>query len=178
MINAKINELEAILFALTEPIAINKIGKLLGMTTQDTRKLIEKLSEYYNTNDRGISVYTFGDKVQLGTNPKYREVIASLYKESNLRDLSMQAYEVLSIIAYKQPVTKYHIEEIRGLSSDKHIYSLLSKQLIEVKGVLEKPGRPKLYGTTDKFLRNFGIRSIEELPEFLEFDKELKKYED
>jgi segregation and condensation protein B len=169
----KILELEAILFSIVEPISTKKLSLMLNITSDDIKKILNNLNEYYINEKRGIVIYFFNDKVQLGTNPIYHDTISNLYKDSTQKDLSTQAYEVLSIIAYKQPITKYQIEEIRGLNSDKIISNLISKNLIHVKGILDKPGRPKLYGTTEQFLRNFGINNIKDLPDYQKIVEDL-----
>ncbi|MBN2260885.1 MAG: SMC-Scp complex subunit ScpB [Clostridiales bacterium] len=163
-LNNYINIIEALLVASEEPVSVKKISQLLEINEQDAKKLLSQLDEYYNTNQRGIQLYFFKDKVQLGTNPEYMDYIKKMIKTSKNKGLTDAAMEVLSIIAYKQPITKSEIEYIRGINSDRLINQLMERYLVEEKGRLEKIGRPKIYGTSDIFLRNFNLKSLKELP--------------
>lgn len=157
--------IEAILFASTEPISAKRIAALTELTESDVRHLLEALAENYEQDKRGFKLYFFKDKVQIGINPLYAEYLRKMMLSSRNRGLSDAAMEVLSIIAYKQPITKSEIEYIRGINSDRLIYQLIERKLVEEKGRLDKIGRPKTYGTTDQFLRNFGLNSLKDLPE-------------
>jgi len=163
-LNEYTNRIEAILFASSEPLSFKKISQLVELTEKDVKNLIEALQEYYLTNQRGIQLYFFKDKVQIGSNPLYVEDLKKMMHTSKNRGLSDAAMEVLSIVAYKQPITKNEIEYIRGINSDRLIHQLIDRYLVEEKGRLEKIGRPKTYGTTDIFLRNFNIQSLKNLP--------------
>lgn len=158
------NIIEALLFSNPEPLSIKKISQVIEMTEIETRTFLNELEKEYKENERGIQLYYFKDKVQIGTNSKYIEYIKKMIKTSRNKGLSDAAMEVLSIVAYKQPITKSEIEYIRGINSDRLINQLIERYLVEEKGRLEKIGRPKLYGTTDIFLRNFNIYSLKNLP--------------
>ncbi len=159
-----LNIIEALLFSSVEPVSIKKISQVIELTEIETRTFINELENEYKDNERGIQLYYFKDKVQIGTNSKYIEHIKKMIKTSRNKGLSDAAMEVLSIVAYKQPITKSEIEYIRGINSDRMINQLIERYLVEEKGRLEKIGRPKLYGTTDIFLRNFNIYSLKNLP--------------
>lgn len=157
-------QLEAILFSVQEPITLKKVAELMDITKDDAKKVIEILSDYYSKNDRGVMVYEFNGNYQLGTNILYDETLMQLTKDSKSKGLSSSSLEVLSIVAYKQPITRSEIDFVRGVRSDRALHILVDRGLIEVKGRLDKIGRPKIYGTTKQFLRNFSINSLEELP--------------
>ena len=125
---------------------------------------MEEFENLYNRPNRGIKVFKIDDKYQLGTKPENEKYIVKLLKTNQRQSLSQAAIETLSIISYKQPITRVEIEEIRGVRSDKAIQTLLEKDLIKESGRLEVVGRPILYGTTDNFLKQFGIEKLEELP--------------
>lgn len=164
-LNESKNILEAILFASPEPLSFKKIAGIIDVTEKDVKNLIDILSEEYETDSRGIKLYFFNNKVQLGINPKYNDYLKKLMRKSKNRGLSDAAMEVLSIIAYKQPITKGEIEYVRGINCDRLVNILVERFLVEEKGKLDKIGRPKTYGTTDIFLRNFKLHTLRDLPE-------------
>ena len=144
--------LESLMFAWGEPLSINEISKILNIPANSiTSVLNEMISEFNDNNARGLIIQRFGNSYQLTA-----------------------AMETLSIIAYKQPVTKVEIELIRGVKCSQVVKGLLDKGLIKEVGRLDKPGRPTIYSTTDEFLRHFGLSSIDELP-FLNMENEQDK---
>lgn len=159
--------IEAILYAAGHPIAYDKMAEVLGLTVKDTKKIIEHMAEAYNKegSGRGIMLLTFDDSCQLCT----KEIFATYIREAlGIRrggNLSASSMEVLAIVAYNQPVTRTYIDTIRGVDSNYSVNSLIDKELIVAVGRLDAPGRPTLYGTTEKFLRVFGLSSLDELPE-------------
>ena len=159
--------IEAILYAAGHPIAYDKIAEVLGLTVKDTKKIIEHMAEAYNKegSGRGIMLLMFDGSCQLCT----KEIFATYIREAlGIRrggNLSASSMEVLAIVAYNQPVTRTYIDTIRGVDSNYSVNSLIDKELIVAVGRLDAPGRPTLYGTTEKFLRVFGLSSLEELPE-------------
>lgn len=159
--------LEALLFSSSEPLSYKKIAQVMEITPTDAKNLVTELKDFYSREESGVTIYNFKDKVQIGTNPEYVDYVKKLLNASKSRGLSESAMEVLSIIAYKQPITKSEIEYIRGINSDRLIYQLMDRLLVEEKGRLEKIGRPKTYGTTDIFLRNFNLKSLKDLPQIL-----------
>jgi len=154
--------IEAILFACGEPCEISKIAQVLEVSEETIIEYAKELqSEYEN---RGIVLVFIESSLQLCSNPKYVSNVRSILDIRRNTPLSQAALEVLSVVAYNQPVTKAFIEQVRGVDSSGVISSLVNKNLIEEKGRLELPGRPLLYGTTQAFLRCMNITSLEELP--------------
>lgn len=126
---------------------------------------MDRFEKIYENSNRGIKLFKIEDKYQLGTKPENEIYIVKLLRTNQRQSLSQAAIETLAIISYKQPVTRIEIEEIRGVRSDKAIQTLLDKELIKESGRLEVVGRPIVYGTTDNFLKQFGIERLEELPD-------------
>lgn len=158
--------IEAILFAAGHPMEYSKIGDVLGLATGDTKRLVSHLADRINSNDcGGILLLCFEDSCQLCTNERYMPYIREALGIKRGGNLSASSLEVLAIAAYNQPVTRAFIDTVRGVDSAYAVGSLLDKELIAPVGRLDAPGRPMLYGTTDKFLRVFGLSSIKELPE-------------
>lgn len=156
--------IESLLFVHGDPISLKEISNILDEDINIIEKIMEEFETLYNRPNRGIRVFKIDDKYQLGTKPENEKYIVRLLKTNQRQSLSQAAIETLSIISYKQPITRVEIEEIRGVRSDKAIQTLLEKELIKESGRLEVVGRPILYGTTDNFLKQFGIEKLEELP--------------
>ena len=157
--------LESLLFAWGEPLNINEISRILNMSPGNISKIMGELIDQFNTDDdRGLIIQKFGNSYQITTKKENFDFIQSLLQTTVNKSLSTAAMETLSIIAYKQPVTKVEIELIRGVKCSNVIKGLLDKGLIKEVGRLDKPGRPAIYSTTDEFLRHFGLNSIDELP--------------
>ncbi len=155
---------EAILFAMGEPVTIGQLTEVLETDGSTVENVIKELTEEYSKEDRGIQLVRIEDAYQLSTKSEtYEYLIKLVSKPKNYRLTDVQL-ETLSIIAYKQPVTKQEIESIRGVSSDHAVNRLLEAGLIEETGRLAAPGRPMLFSTTEEFLRKFGLSSKEELP--------------
>ena len=165
--------MEAILFACGEPCEISKIAQVLETDESTVITVCEEIRSEYK--DRGINLVFLNDSVQLCSNPKYASNVRSILDIRRNTPLSQAALEVLSVVAYNQPVTKAFIEQVRGVDSSGVISSLVNKNLIEEKGRLELPGKPLLYGTTDAFLRCMSISSLEELPKLPKKQEEEPK---
>ncbi len=154
---------EAILFAAGYPVKYEKLAEVIGLSERDIRNLVENMARGYR--DRGIQLLMFPDACQLST----KEIFAPYIREAlGIRrggNLSNSSLEVLAVVAYNQPVTRSYIDIIRGVDSSYAVTSLLDKGLIQAVGRLDAPGRPMLYGTTEKFLRVFGLSSLADLPE-------------
>jgi len=157
--------IEAVLFAMGETVEINKLAELIEEDVRTTKKILAELAEDYAMQDRGIELAQFETSVQLCTKAEYYEYLIKLAKTPRKMTLSEAVLETLSIVAYKQPVTRLEIEKVRGVSCDFAINKLLEYDLITELGRLDAPGRPILFGTTEQFLRSFGVKSLEELPE-------------
>lgn len=155
---------EAILFAAGDPVSIDRICLSLQMGKEEAKAVLTSLSAKLDSADSGIKLVHTDDKYQLCTRSEYSEYIRTALETRKQPSLSPSALEVLSIIAYRQPVTKAYIEQVRGVDSSYTVSSLVEKGFIEECGRLEVPGRPILYKTTDAFLRVFGLNSLAGLP--------------
>ena len=156
--------IEAILFASGEPVSVLDLTTKLEVSSQKIKTSIEKIKERFS-GDSGIVLKTFGDKYQLASNSKYTEDVSLVLNPIRERALSKSTIETLAIIAYKQPVTRLEIEEVRGVSSDYAVGVLMDHKLIEIVGKKDVVGRPVMFGTTDEFLKRFNLQSIEDLPD-------------
>jgi segregation and condensation protein B len=160
--------IESLLFSTNEPINIEKITEILTFfhpyTQTDVKMLIEEIRNRYLHEDHYLQLDEIDCCYVFRTKPLFRPYIEKLKGVKKPEKLSNAALEVLAIIAHKQPITKSHIESIRGVDSSNLIHGLLEKELIEVIGKDESPGRPLLFGTTFKFLQYFSLKTIEEIP--------------
>ncbi len=154
--------IEAILFAVGSPVELKNIANAIEMSEELTYQLILQLKDDYIKNKRGFNIIENEDKFQICTNSDYYDVVKKLYEKPQKNELTPTMMETLAIIAYKQPITKAEIDEIRGVSSISPVNKLLEFGLVEEKGRLEQIGRPIILGTTDEFLKYFGITSMEE----------------
>ena len=157
--------LEAILFAMGDSVGIDSLAAVIEEDKQTTKGIIEEMAKEYDAGDRGIGLVMLDDAVQMCTKGELYEYLIKIAKTPRKMVLTDTVMETLSIIAYKQPVTRLEIERIRGVSCDHAVNKLLEYDLITELGRLDAPGRPLLFGTTEQFLRCFGVRSLEELPE-------------
>ena len=157
--------IEAILFAAGYPMKYEKLAEVLGMTPSEIKRHVSELAEKYNDDDHGIMVLMFPETCQFCTKEVHLPLIKEALGIKRGGNLSNSSMEVLAIIAYNQPVTRSFVDLVRGVDSNYAMNSLIDKALIECCGRLDAPGRPMLYGTTDKFLRVFGLTSVNELPE-------------
>lgn len=155
---------EAILFSMGESVPVALLSKALEIDQQQTRELIQGMMKRYNAKDRGIKIIELEDAFQMCTKQEYYDYLVRIALQPKKAMLSDVALETLSIIAYKQPVTKIEIEKIRGVKCDHAINKLIEYNLVQELGRLDAPGRPILFGTTEEFLRNFGVQSTEDLP--------------
>jgi segregation and condensation protein B len=166
--------IEAILFSAEKPVtvqeivgALNNLGEDFFETTQIS-KAIDNLIQKYNSDAYAFGISEIGGGYGFFTKPEYHETINTALKQNSKKALSNAALETLSIIAYRQPITKTDIEQIRGVNCDYTINKLLDKELVEIQGRIEGPGRPILYALSDTFLDYFGINSAEDLPRLKE----------
>lgn len=155
--------MEAILFAAGHPMPYDKLAEVLGLTVSQVKVYANDLATDYA--DRGIGLFCFPDSCQLATRETYAAQVREALGIRRGGNLSASSMEVLAVVAYNQPITRSFIDTIRGVDSSYAVGSLLDKGLIEASGRLDAPGRPMLYITTEKFLRVFGLRSLEDLPE-------------
>jgi len=156
--------IEAILFTMGESVSLNKIAKAIEQDPETTRKIINNMITNYDNEDRGIHIIELEKSYQLCTKQEYYECLIRLALQPKQATLTDVMLETLSIIAYKQPVTKIEIEKIRGVKCDHAVNKLIEYKLVQELGRLDAPGRPILLGTTEEFLRNFGVHSKHDLP--------------
>ena len=164
----------SILFVSGDGVDVADIKEKLALKDKEFDKAVEKLKEKYNQDDSGINVITYKGKIQLCSNKKYADFITEVLNPIKERLLTRKALEVIAIIAYKQPITKLEIEQIRGVNSDYSIQMLLQHNLIEVVGRKDAVGKPLLYGTTEEFLKRFGLEDIDSLPDYEEILDRIK----
>lgn len=157
--------LESILFTMGDSVEISRLASVLELSDKEVREILNGMQEKYQAEERGIFLLWLEDSVQLTTKPEMYEYLIKIAKTPRKMVLTDTVLETLSIIAYKQPVTRLEIERIRGVSCDHAVNKLLEYDLITELGRMDAPGRPLLFGTTEQFLRCFGVKSLEELPE-------------
>ena len=154
--------LEAILFVAGEPVAVADLAQALEVSEMEIMHAVEALER--ECERRGVTVHRYGDHLRMETRPEYAPYVERLLQPVQRQTLSQTAMETLAVIAYRQPVTKGEVEQVRGVKCDYSVQSLLHKGLIREAGRKEALGRPILYATTDRFLEHFGISDIRELP--------------
>ncbi len=170
--------IEALLFTWGDPLEISDISSVLDLSKKEAKEIIDEMKDEFNYNMRGLQIIKINDSYQIGTRSEHYKWIKKLKRPKKERSLSNAALETLSIIAYKQPVIKSEIETIRGVKCDTAIYTLLDKEMIEERGRLDRVGKPIIYGTTDKFLKTFGLENLDRLPPLideLEIEDKIKE---
>lgn len=163
---------EALLFAVGEPIEISRMSSVLEVDETTLTKIIETLRDDYSFNRRGIRIVKLDGAYQMCSAPNYADYVRKAMETRKPPKLSQSLLEVLSVVAYRQPVTRAYVEQVRGVDCTYSISSLLDKGLIKEAGRLDVPGKPILYRTTKDFLRVFGLESLNELPELPDFAEE------
>lgn len=157
--------LEAMLFAAGDPVEPAKLAEVLDIDIENVIKMLGHLEALYDEKDSGLRVIRIDGKYQLCTREEYADDVRSLLEIKKNTPLSQAAFEVLAIVAYNKTVTRSFIEQIRGVDCSGPVSNLIQKGLIEEKGRLDLPGRPLVYGTTDRFLRCFSLNSLDDLPD-------------
>lgn len=166
---------EALVFASEVPISVGEICNCLESVFNTTfqkefvETIVLRLQAKYNTDAYAFEIVCIAEGYQFLTKGTYYDVVGVLLKQKSRKKLSRSALETLAVIAYQQPVSKSEIEKIRGVNCDYAVQKLLEKELIQIKGRSKEPGRPLLYGTSEKFMEHFGLGSITELPKLKEF---------
>ena len=156
---------EAVLFTMGTSVETSRLAAAIEQDEQTTRRLVRNMMDKYNAKDRGICIIELEDSFQMCTKKEYYDNLIRVVSQPKKHTLTDSALETLSIIAYKQPVTRLEVEQIKGVKSDYAVNKLLEYNLITELGRLDAPGRPILFGTTEEFLRSFGLSSVEDLPE-------------
>ncbi|SCJ53661.1 Segregation and condensation protein B [uncultured Clostridium sp.] len=168
--------IESMLFVSGEPLPARELIANLEVDNKLVLEIINEMIEEYKKEDRGIRIIEINGGYQLVTKEENSDYIQKLLKKNRKHSLSQASIESLAIIAYKQPITRIDIDEIRGVKSESALQRLVERNLIREVGRLEVPGRPILYGTTDEFLRQFGLKTLKELPSLdLYEDKEAEE---
>lgn len=156
--------IEAILFTMGNSVEIGKIATAIDHDEDTTRKIIHNMMDRYSEQHRGIKIVELDNAFQMCTNPEYYEQLIKVASQPKKQVLTDVLLETLSIIAYKQPITRIEIEKIRGVKCDHAVNKLVEYNLVMEVGRLDAPGRPILFGTSEEFLKQFGISSLEDLP--------------
>lgn len=155
--------LEALLFVAKNPLPPELLAEIIELDVSEIKELLHTLRARYTADSSGLTLLEIDGGYKLGTKPEVTRYIEILYKQPS-QALSSAALEVLSIVAYRQPVTRGEVDFIRGVQSDRALATLVEKEIVKEVGRKDGPGRPILYGTTEKFLLHFGLRSLEDLP--------------
>lgn len=172
------NYIQAVIFCAQSPVAIEELQRCLSETLQqeisisDVLESIEAINQRFADASFAFQIYAIGGGYQFLTKPDYQQAIGLFLQQKSKRKLSASSLETLAIIAYKQPISKSGIEQIRGVSCDYAIQKLLEKELIQIKGKADTIGRPIIYGTTQKFMEYFGINHLKDLPQLKDFVSE------
>ena len=168
--------LEALLFVAGDGLKIDDIVSLLELQKREINESVKRLKAKYS-GKCGIHLLTFNGKIQFGSNPEYADIVACVLNPLKEKELTNATLETVAIIAYKQPVTRLEVEQIRGVNCDYAIQMLLKHNLIEIVGRKDAVGKPLLFGTTDNFLKRFRLSSIEELPDYAQLLDNIKVLE-
>ena len=163
-INRLESAIEAILFTMGDSVELGKIASAIEHDEETTRKIVHQMMDKYQAEDRGIQIVELEDSFQLCTKKQNYDYLIRIAKQPRRYVLTDVLLETLSIIAYKQPVTKLEVEKIRGVKSDHAVHKLVEYNLACEVGRLDAPGKPILFGTTEEFLRRFSIQSVDDLP--------------
>lgn len=156
--------IEAILFVAGEAVTVKELARALQAEEKAVKAELNAIRDEYDYDQRGFLLKRFGDKVQLATRPLYAQDVLRLLQPVQQQSLSQAAMETLAVVAYKQPVTRAEVEQVRGVKCDYSLQSLINKGLIKETGRKDTIGRPILFGTTDEFLSHFGLEGLEYLP--------------
>lgn len=157
--------LESILFTMGESVEVDRLASVIEEDKKVTREILREMKEEFDNSVCGITLLELGDSFQMCTKGEMYEYLIKIAKTPRKYVMTDTLLETLSIVAYKQPITRLEIEKIRGVSCDHAVNRLVEFGLITEVGRMDAPGRPLLFGTTEEFLRSFGVKSLEELPE-------------
>ena len=168
------NVIESVVFVAGEPVLVSDLCLKFDVKPKEIEKAVNNLKKKYDEKS-GIQVLFFNNKIQFSSNPKYVDFVTAVLNPIRQRNLTKATLETIAIVAYKQPVTRLEIEEIRGVNSDYAINVLLEHKLIEIVGRKDTVGKPSLFGTTDEFLKRFDISSVSELPKYEDLMAQIEK---
>lgn len=170
-----ISVIESLLFVSGEPLSLKDMASIIGCGEEYLIEALYEMKSNYEEGHRGIQLINYNDSYQLVTMPKNNEYIQKLLGINSRQSLSQASLETLAIVAYKQPITRIEIDELRGVKSDSALNKLIEKKLINEAGRKNVIGRPILYEVTDEFFKYFGIKTLNDMPQLEEL---LKKYEE
>lgn len=156
--------IEAVLFTMGESVEVSRLADVIGEDIGTTKEIVKEMAEKLESGNRGVSIIELENAYQMCTKGEMYEYLLKIAKAPRKYVLTDALLETLSIVAYKQPVTRLEVERVRGVNSDHAVNRLVEFGLVEEVGRLDAPGRPLLFGTTEEFLRSFGVRSLDELP--------------
>ncbi len=165
------NIIEALLFAATEPLKQSQVNNVFDPDTPNLNEIVNQLNRQYNKQNHSFQINKVAGGFQLVTRKRYHHFIKKLFKKAGRLNLSIAAMDSLAIIAYKQPISRFEIEAIRGVDSSGVLKTLLNHELIKIKGRDIGPGRPLLYKTTNKFLEYFGLNRLSDMPKLKEISE-------
>lgn len=168
--------IEAVLFTMGDSVEVEKLAAAIEHDVDTTIKIVHNMMDKYQAENRGIKIIELENAFQMCTKPEYYDALIKVASQPRKYALTDVLLETLSIIAYKQPITKLEIEKIRGVNCEHAVNKLVEYGLAKEVGRLDAPGRPMLFGTTEEFLRSFGVQSIDELPVISE--DLVEKFED
>lgn len=161
--------IEELLFVYGDPLRIEDISKVLELDTKETKKIMDELISEFEFQKRGLVIRQISNSYQIQTRKSHHEIISKLFEKNKSKSLSNSTLETLAIIAYKQPITRQEIEEIRGVKCNRSIETLISKDFIFEAGRLDKIGKPIIYRTTLNFLNQFNLKNLKDLPKIEKF---------
>lgn len=167
------NRIECMLFVAGDPVAIAEIARVLECSLAQARNTLGSMEQVYREEGRGVQLLVTADTVQLVSNRDYIDDVKKLVSPDETKSVSQSLMETLAVIAYRQPVTRSDVERVRGVRCDYAVTQLVRLGLIVEVGRKDVVGHPTLFGTTDKFLRQFGIHSVDEMPDFSRYSHEI-----
>jgi len=173
--NHVFNQIECMLFVAGDPVAITEIARVLDCPLPFARATLQQMEQFYQLEGRGIQLLVTDDTVQLVSNRAYFDSVKQLLNPDETKSVSQSLLETLAVVAYRQPVTRSDVERVRGVRCDYAVTQLQKLGLIVEVGRKDVVGHPALFGTTDKFLHQFGIHSVDEMPEFFRYSQEISE---
>ena len=165
--------IECMLFVAGDPVSVSEISRVLDCSLAVTKGALSEMEQLYKSEGRGIQLLVTADTAQLVSNRDYIDAVKQLLNPDEVKGVSQSLLETLAVIAYRQPVTRADVEKVRGVRCDYAVTQLQKLNLIVEVGRKDTVGHPSLFGTTDQFLRQFGIHSLDEMPEYLRFSQEI-----
>lgn len=164
--------IEAILFSIGDAVSISTLAEIVEAKPSEVKKIVYAMKEKMDAEDRGVTITELNDSFQMCSKAEMYDYLIDITKKDRKYTLTDTVLETLSIIAYKQPVTRADIEKIRGVDCSHAVNKLIELDLVKELGRMDAPGRPILFGTTEQFLRSFGVKSLEDLPEMSQVQRE------